>query len=204
MAGGVSVTSERSRGWSIHGRGPRGRDSRSDRKMPQPGAAASVKWRLRVLPSAADYAVARAAKVLSHIVESSAVYRQHVNGKVIFARPEIMDHPETIDLAETLRAARAGMSCPGGQDEAVVRAGTLRGVRGCLAVVVRAAAGSACAASLRGWSRDHCGLPRGTPPGGQPVPVSARHWRRPANRESMRCGRLQAGRSCLGLTIIST
>jgi hypothetical protein len=37
-----------------------------------------------VLLSATDYAVSRAAKVPRRVVESSAIYRQHVNGKVMF------------------------------------------------------------------------------------------------------------------------
>src|SRR5215472_9194815 len=59
-----------------------------------------------VLLSATDYAVSRASKVPCHVVESSAVYRQHVNGKVLFARPEIMGHPLATDLTETLRATQ--------------------------------------------------------------------------------------------------
>jgi len=42
------------------------------------------------------------------VVESSAVYRQHVNGKILFARPEIMGHPDATDLTATLRAAQNG------------------------------------------------------------------------------------------------
>jgi len=61
-----------------------------------------------VLLSAADYAVSRASKVPRHVVESAAVYRQHVNGSVLFARPEIMGHPEATDLTATLRAAQSG------------------------------------------------------------------------------------------------
>ena len=61
-----------------------------------------------VLLSAADYAVSRASKVPRHVVESTAVYRQHVNGSVLFARPEIMGHPEATDLTATLRAAQSG------------------------------------------------------------------------------------------------
>jgi hypothetical protein len=61
-----------------------------------------------VLLSAADYAVARASKVPRHVVESAAVYRQHVNGWVLFARPEIMGHPDATDLTATLRAAQTG------------------------------------------------------------------------------------------------
>lgn len=61
-----------------------------------------------VLLSSADYAVARASKVPRNVVESSAFYRQHVNGKVLFARPEIMGHPDATDLTATLRAAQTG------------------------------------------------------------------------------------------------
>jgi hypothetical protein len=35
-----------------------------------------------VLLSATDYAVSRASKVPRYVVESSAIHRQHVNGKV--------------------------------------------------------------------------------------------------------------------------
>jgi hypothetical protein len=59
-----------------------------------------------VLLSATDYAVSRASKVPLHVVESSSVYRQHVNGKVLFARPEIMGHAEATDLTATLRTVQ--------------------------------------------------------------------------------------------------
>ena len=61
-----------------------------------------------VLLSATDYAVTRAAKVPRPVVESSTIYRQHVNGKVLSARPEIMGHPDAQDLTATLRAAQTG------------------------------------------------------------------------------------------------
>src|SRR5215469_10108874 len=61
-----------------------------------------------VLLSATDYAVSQASKVPRHVVESAAVYRQHVNGKVLFARPEIMGHPEATDLTAALRATQTG------------------------------------------------------------------------------------------------
>jgi hypothetical protein len=61
-----------------------------------------------VLLSAADYTVARASKVPRHVVETFAVYRQHVNGKVLFARAEVMGHPDATDLTATLRAAQNG------------------------------------------------------------------------------------------------
>jgi hypothetical protein len=61
-----------------------------------------------VLLSAADYTVLRASKVPRHVIESSATYREHVNGKVLFARPEIMGHPGATDLTAALRAAQSG------------------------------------------------------------------------------------------------
>jgi hypothetical protein len=65
-----------------------------------------------VLLSAADYSVARASKVPRYVVESSAPYRQHVNGNVLFARPEIMGHPDATDLTATLRAAQTRRRMP--------------------------------------------------------------------------------------------
>jgi len=59
-----------------------------------------------VLLSASDYAVSRASKVPRCVVESSAIYRPHVNGKVLFARQEIMGHPDATDLTAALRAAQ--------------------------------------------------------------------------------------------------
>jgi hypothetical protein len=59
-----------------------------------------------ILLSAADYTVLRASKVPRHVIESSATYRQHVNGRVLFARPEIMGHPEATDLTAILHAAQ--------------------------------------------------------------------------------------------------
>jgi hypothetical protein len=61
-----------------------------------------------VLLSATDYAVSRASKVPRYVVESSAIYRQHVNGNVLFARPEIMSHPDATDLTAALRATQTG------------------------------------------------------------------------------------------------
>jgi hypothetical protein len=62
-----------------------------------------------VFLSAADYVVCRASKVPRHVVESSAVHRQHVNGRVLLTRPEIMGHPEAMDLTAALRAVQAGL-----------------------------------------------------------------------------------------------
>ena len=66
-----------------------------------------------VLLSATDYAVSRASKVPRCVVESSAIYRRHVNGKILFARPEIMGHPDATDLTATLRAAQNGPQTAG-------------------------------------------------------------------------------------------
>ena len=65
-----------------------------------------------VLLSATDYAVLRASKVPRSVVESSAIYRKHVNGKVLFARPEIMGHPDASDLTVTFRATQTGRKTP--------------------------------------------------------------------------------------------
>jgi hypothetical protein len=35
-----------------------------------------------------------------------------VNGKVLFARPEIMDHPDAMDLTAALRAVQTGRKMP--------------------------------------------------------------------------------------------
>jgi hypothetical protein len=69
-----------------------------------------------VLLSATDYTVARASKVPRHVVESSASYRQHVNGKILFARPDIMGHAEATDLTVALRAVQTS-SNPGTYQE---------------------------------------------------------------------------------------
>jgi len=61
-----------------------------------------------VLLSAIDYTVSRASKVPRHVIESSAKYQKHVNAHVLFARPEIMGHPDATDLTATLRAAQTG------------------------------------------------------------------------------------------------
>ena len=56
-----------------------------------------------VLLSDTDYVVWRASKVPRSVVESVAIHRQYVNGKVLFARPEIMSHPDAKDMTATLR-----------------------------------------------------------------------------------------------------
>jgi hypothetical protein len=61
-----------------------------------------------VLLSAGDYAVSRASKVPCHVVKTSAIYRKHVNGNILFARPEIMGHAEATDLTEVLRDVQGG------------------------------------------------------------------------------------------------
>jgi hypothetical protein len=62
-----------------------------------------------VLLSAADYTVSRASKIPHHVVESCVgPYRKHVNGKVLFATPEIMGHPDATDLTAVLRAVQTG------------------------------------------------------------------------------------------------
>jgi hypothetical protein len=65
-----------------------------------------------VLLSAADYAVSRASKVPRHVVETFAVYRKHVNGRILFARPDIMGHPDATDITAALRAVQTGLITP--------------------------------------------------------------------------------------------
>jgi len=61
-----------------------------------------------VLQSDTDYAVSRASKVPGYVVESAAIHRQHVKGKVFLAHPEVMGHPEATNVTDTLRAAQTG------------------------------------------------------------------------------------------------
>lgn len=65
-----------------------------------------------VLLSATDYAVSRASKVPRQVVESFAIHRAYVNAKVLFARPEIMGHPDAVDLTAALRAVQTGRKVP--------------------------------------------------------------------------------------------
>ena len=60
-----------------------------------------------VLLSDIDYAVMRALKVPCHVVEASSTYRAHVNAKVLFATPDIMNHPDATDLTALLQATRS-------------------------------------------------------------------------------------------------
>jgi hypothetical protein len=57
-----------------------------------------------VLLSDRDYSVWRAAKIPAGIVEAAGVHNNHVNGKVVFARKELMEHPEAEDVTDLLRA----------------------------------------------------------------------------------------------------
>jgi hypothetical protein len=59
-----------------------------------------------VLLAATDYSVSRASKLPRGMVEAAASYREHVNGRILFARKEIMDHANATDLTATLRAAQ--------------------------------------------------------------------------------------------------
>jgi hypothetical protein len=60
-----------------------------------------------VLLSDRDFDIWRAVMVPKTIVESNSTYRAHVNGHVLFATPEILDHPLAIDLTDRLRRAAA-------------------------------------------------------------------------------------------------
>jgi hypothetical protein len=58
-----------------------------------------------VMLSSADYSVRHAVLVTQSMVEERATWKKHVNGNVLFMRPELMDHPNAIDITEDLRAA---------------------------------------------------------------------------------------------------
>lgn len=58
-----------------------------------------------VMLSNADYSVRQAVLVSRQMVEDRAVFRKHVNGSILFMRPELMDHSDAIDITELLRAA---------------------------------------------------------------------------------------------------
>jgi hypothetical protein len=65
-----------------------------------------------MLLAATDYAVSRASKVPRHVVEEFAIHRKHVNGKILFARPGIMGHPDATDLTAALRTVQTGYITP--------------------------------------------------------------------------------------------
>jgi hypothetical protein len=113
LGGQLAPSSEKS--WDVLGKGGEKLQvkARVVSDPPEPGQLQLSPFRsfgfdsaVIVLLSAADYAVARASKVPRYVVESSAFYRQHVNGKVLLARPEIMSHPEATDLTAALRGAQ--------------------------------------------------------------------------------------------------
>lgn len=61
-----------------------------------------------VMLSSADYSVRQAVLVSRQMVEDRAVFRKHVNGSILFMRPELMDHSDAIDITERLRAVASG------------------------------------------------------------------------------------------------
>jgi hypothetical protein len=57
-----------------------------------------------------DFEVLRAVILPRAVVESSSVYRSHVNGHVMFATQDILDNPLAVELTDRLRDAAAGRS----------------------------------------------------------------------------------------------
>jgi hypothetical protein len=125
-----------------------------------------------VLLSAVDYSVVRASKVPRHVmIESAGKHREHVNGNVLFARPDIMGHCDATDLTATLRAAQTQRQPPASRTAAEQRGPpgiAPRRSRGRTALPCPARAartdrgpghsgGTGCAATRpdrrRGWSR---------------------------------------------------
>jgi hypothetical protein len=60
-----------------------------------------------VLLADSDYAVWRAVEVPKAVVEQLSTFRAHVNGHVLHATSDVLDHPDGRDLTETLRAIQS-------------------------------------------------------------------------------------------------
>jgi hypothetical protein len=59
-----------------------------------------------VLLADSDYSVRRAVKVPSAVVMAAGTYNNHVNGTIVFARKELLDHPEAVDVTDLLRSVQ--------------------------------------------------------------------------------------------------
>ncbi|HXP33689.1 MAG TPA: hypothetical protein VN820_06700 [Acidimicrobiales bacterium] len=59
-------------------------------------------WAVIVLLAEADYRVWRAVKVPMQVVSDHATFKAHVNGSVLRATPEILDHPDALDVTRLL------------------------------------------------------------------------------------------------------
>jgi hypothetical protein len=63
-----------------------------------------------VLLRDSDFEIERAVMLPRSVIELSSRYRSHVNGHVMFATPEVLDHPLAEDLTSRLRAATGATS----------------------------------------------------------------------------------------------
>lgn len=59
-----------------------------------------------VLLSDRDYSVWKAARIAAETVQAAGTYNSHVNGTIVFARPELMGHPDAEDVTEAIRAVQ--------------------------------------------------------------------------------------------------
>jgi len=60
-----------------------------------------------VLLTDSDYAVWRAVEIPRAVVEERSSFRSHVNGHVLHATPDVLDHPDARDLTQRLREVQA-------------------------------------------------------------------------------------------------
>ena len=60
-----------------------------------------------VLLADSDYAVWRAVEVPQAVVEERSTFRSHVNGHVLHATSDVLDHPDARDLTQRLREVQA-------------------------------------------------------------------------------------------------
>jgi hypothetical protein len=56
-----------------------------------------------VLLADTDYSVWRAVEVPRDVIEERSTFRSHVNGNVLHATADVLDHPDATDLTESLR-----------------------------------------------------------------------------------------------------
>ena len=59
-----------------------------------------------ILLSSVDYALWKAAKIPAAVVQAAGVHSNHVNGTIVFARADLMDHAEAVDITEAIRAVQ--------------------------------------------------------------------------------------------------
>jgi hypothetical protein len=59
-----------------------------------------------LLLSDADYSVWKAVKIAAVTVRAAGVRSSHVKGTIAFARPDLMNHVDAVDVADAIRAVQ--------------------------------------------------------------------------------------------------